>query len=340
VSAAQPLRVEAPADEAPAPSLTRRRRLRVLLHRLATVAALAVLVVLVWRAHPATLLAHLAQANLWLLGAAMALNFLQIYFKTQRMRTLLSPAATIPLGRLYAYVLIGYAGNNVLPVRGGEVVRMRLLQERERVAVGTFVGVFSAERILDAASILAVAGTLPLVAPLPAAARAGLALLAGVVIGGYVVLLALARSATVPPGAGRLRRFLGDLARGARAMKRPRLLVETMLASVASFVIEGGIILLVLRGLGMPISAGAPALVILCVNLALVAPSAPANLGAFEAGAVLALGLCGIAQAPALAFALLYHVVHVVPMTLAGAAAWARLPDEAKAPKAPSRIAA
>ncbi|HEY3354023.1 MAG TPA: lysylphosphatidylglycerol synthase transmembrane domain-containing protein [Polyangia bacterium] len=324
--------MSAPADssalraEEPAPSLTRRFRLRTFLHRFASVAAIAVLAVLIWRAHPRALLTQLLQANLWLVAAAMVLNFVQIAFKAQRMRTLLSPAIAIPLRRLYAYVLIGYAGNNVLPVRGGEVVRLRLLQQRERVAVGTFVGVFSAERILDAASVLAVAGTLPLVAPLPAPARAGLALLAGVAIGGYVVLLILARSAAVPAGAGRLRRFLGDLARGAHAMRRPRLLIENLITSIAALGVEALIIVLVLRGLGMPLSAGAPALVILCVNLALVAPSAPAHVGSFEAGAVLGLSLCGVAQAPALAFALLYHIVHLVPVTLAGAVAWARLP--------------
>jgi len=309
-------------------------------HRLgqhaASVLAIVVLAVLIWRANPAVLWSRLASANLWLLAAAMALNFGQIWFKALRLGMLLSPTTRIPLRRLFGYTLIGYAGNNVLPVRGGEVVRLRLLQQREHVPVGTFVGVFSAERILDAASVLAVAGTLPLLAPLPAAARAGLALLAGVAIGGYAVLLALAHGPSVPPDAGRFRRFVGDLARGVHVVRRPMLLVRALAASLGALGWEVLIVLLVMHGFGMPLEAAAPGLVILCVNLALVAPSVPAHVGSFEAGAVLGLTLCGIGEAPALAFALAYHVVHLVPVTIAGAIAYARLPAGERT--APARL--
>jgi hypothetical protein len=40
--------------------------------------------------------------------------------------------------------------------------------------------------------------------------------------------------------------------------------------------------------------------------------------GVLEAGGVLALSIAGVAPAPALAFALLYHAVHLVPITALG----------------------
>jgi uncharacterized membrane protein YbhN (UPF0104 family) len=40
--------------------------------------------------------------------------------------------------------------------------------------------------------------------------------------------------------------------------------------------------------------------------------------GVLEAGGVLALSIAGVAPAPALAFALLYHSIHLVPTTALG----------------------
>jgi uncharacterized protein (TIRG00374 family) len=294
---------------------------------IATVGALAVLVALVWRANPSALLAQLAQAQWWPLIAALVINFLQVALKAQRLRTLLAPVKDVPLGRLYRYTIVGYAANNVLPMRGGDVLRLALLKQREGVTVGAFVGAFSAERVLDGASVVFVAAVLPLLAPLPASARAGLALLVGLIVVGYIALLVIAAKwGQAPEGAGRVRRFVADLAGGARALRRPKPLASCLATSVGAILCEAGIILLVLRGLGLPLAPAAAPLVILFVNLALVAPNAPGNLGAFEAGAVVAVTLCGVGNTGAMAFALAYHAVHLVPLTLVGALAYATMP--------------
>ena len=302
---------------------------------LASLAALAILAYLVWRAHPRALLDRLATADWWFLAAAMAINFAQVGLKAARLRTLLLPVKRVGLGALYRYFLIGYAGNNVLPLRGGEVLRLALLRQREAVPAGAFVGVFSAERVLDGACLVAIAAVLPLLVPIPPAARAALGVLALATVGGYVALLVIAaRWGTAPEGAGRLRRFVANLALGTRALRRPALLASGLATSMGALIFEGIIIVLVMRGFALPFHAAAPPLVILFVNLALTAPNAPANLGAFEAGAVLALAVCGIGETHALAFALAYHAVHLVPVTLAGAFAYATMPTHREEPPA------
>ncbi|MBI5478810.1 MAG: flippase-like domain-containing protein [Deltaproteobacteria bacterium] len=294
---------------------------------IATIGATAILVYLVWRANPSALLTQLAAAEWWPLLLALLLNFLQVWLKAQRLRTLLQPVQDIPLGRLYRYTMIGYAGNNVLPMRGGDVMRLALLRQRESVPVGAFVGAFSAERLLDGASVVCVAAVLPLLAPLPGPARAGLAILVGITVLGYVALLLIAaRWGRAPEGAGRVRRFIADLARGGRALRKPAPLASCMGTSLGAIACEALIVVLVMRGLGLPLVAAAAPLVILFVNLALVAPNAPGNLGAFEAGAALAVTLCGVSSTGAMAFALAYHAVHLVPLTLVGAIAYATMP--------------
>ena len=64
---------------------------------------------------------------------------------------------------------------------------------------------------------------------------------------------------------------------------------------------------------------GASLLVLMAVNLALVVPFAPpANLGTLELGATLALMEYGVPKEHALAFALVYHLLQVIPIGVGG----------------------
>lgn len=51
--------------------------------------------------------------------------------------------------------LVGYMGNNVLPARGGDVIRVSLLLPRVRARARTVIGTLVAERVLDAVTLLA-----------------------------------------------------------------------------------------------------------------------------------------------------------------------------------------
>jgi uncharacterized membrane protein YbhN (UPF0104 family) len=61
------------------------------------------------------------------------------------------------------------------------------------------------------------------------------------------------------------------------------------------------------------------------VNLVLIAPTTPAQIGVLEVGAVAVLRAFGVDGHPALAFALLYHASHVIPPTVVGAVLMLRL---------------
>ncbi len=63
---------------------------------------------------------------------------------------------------------------------------------------------------------------------------------------------------------------------------------------------------------------GGTALVLIAVNMAALIPGLPANLGAFEMSCTLALQALGVPATTALSFALLYHLMHTVPVTIIG----------------------
>jgi len=117
-----------------------------------------------------------------------------------------------------------------------------------------------------------------------------------------------------------------------------------------------GEVMLVLYAVDIHLPVAAGLLILFTLNLTIVVPSTPAQVGAFEVGALVALDLLHIGHERALAFALLYHGLQVIPTIAAGlifelrlvlgrdlepaAATTASSPTDAAAPQPPQSPAA
>ena len=79
-----------------------------------------------------------------------------------------------------------------------------------------------------------------------------------------------------------------------------------------------------LASLGLPVTLQLAGLLVVATTAANVISLSPGNAGPFEAAAALVVAGVGVAAAPALAFGLLYHAAHLVPMFVLGALALVR----------------
>ena len=261
----------------------------------------------------------LSSASLPLVLAAATLNLVQVGFRAAVVRTLLLPVRVVPLSRLYRYSLTTFAANNVLPGRAGEIVRVYLLRNREGVPTAAAVALALVEKAFEVLAMLLVVAPAPLLLPgLPRSVALAVKLLA---LGGVVVWVAawlLARSVR-DPAPGQAEGWFSRLARGAQIIRRPRLALVALGFSVAGWVTDAVEVWLVLQAVGIDVPWAAAQLTLLVLNLAIAIPTTPAALGPFEAAAVGALALLGVPMAPALAFALIYHGMQIIPVTLLGA---------------------
>lgn len=270
-------------------------------------------VLLARRLDPARLRAALASASLPLVALAAAVNLAQLAVRALFVRALLAPVRLVGLARLYRYNLALFAGNNLMPARAGEWVRIELLRLEEGVPRSASLAVALVEKVLDAVALLLLALPLPLLVPsLPrAASRVALALgAAGVAALGAT--WALATFGARAPG------WWGRLARGAAVVRRGRALAAALGWSLASHAVDVAAIVVCLAALRLEVPTAAALVVLLGVTLVLALPSAPAGVGSLEVGAVAALRLVGVDEARALAFALVYHAMQVVPVTVLG----------------------
>jgi uncharacterized membrane protein YbhN (UPF0104 family) len=264
---------------------------------------------------------------LWVILAA-GLNFVNVACKTARWATMLGPLGRVGYFRLYYYLIVSYAASALLPARAGEALRVYLLRRRDNIAVADSVGVVVVEKVFEVIGLLVVVSPLPWLLRLPHWADVSIWIIA---TGGIVALLAailLGRA-----GSGRF----AELRRGLLCMREPWRVGLAIGWSILAYLVDAVEIWLVLRALGIVVPWATPALVLLGANLAIAVPSTPGQLGALEAGVVAVLAIVHVPPEQALAFALVYHVMQLLPIVLVGLSG-VRLMSEAK--RAPEPVEA
>jgi uncharacterized membrane protein YbhN (UPF0104 family) len=232
--------------------------------------------------------------------------------RVRRWQALLEPIPHRQRASFFDLVRISFASgavSNLLPARAGEAVRVVELRRRRGYPAGALIAAQLAEKGIEAISLGVLFGACAL---LPGSDSTPLAVAGAIAAAAIVLLAVLPRRA--PGVAGR---FLDAL----RAVHAERSWIRSLLWSLLSDAVDLLLVGLCLRALGIEVHPAVWAMVLLSINLALLLPSTPGNLGVLEAGAVVALTASGVAAEPALAFALVYHAVHLVPGTLLGVVA-------------------
>jgi uncharacterized membrane protein YbhN (UPF0104 family) len=230
-----------------------------------------------------------------LTGGALLLLVAGFVLRAGRFRAVLGETK-VPLASIVATVLLSQAANNVLPLRAGE-----LIKTRDFVAAGHPVSQVAiaqtAEKLVEFTTMTALCA--PALVVQFGYRRPLLALIAFLV-------------AAVPALAWIVRRFRIPAARIGSAFAW----------SLGADVVEIALVAVTLRSMGLAASLRTNLLVLGAVNLAIGVPTLPGQVGTLEAGATISLRMLGVTQESALAFALLYHFVQWVPVTLGGAAVW------------------
>ena len=105
---------------------------------------------------------------------------------------------------------------------------------------------------------------------------------------------------------------------GMKGITRSGALLPVSLLSLICWVVHGMYFFLMFRALDLNVSFGASLILQMIIGLGVVLPAAPGYVGNFEYFAVLGLGLFGIVQEVALAYALLAHLFQFIPLTAVG----------------------
>ena len=218
----------------------------------------------------------------------------------------------------FGLTLVAYAGNTVLPARGGEVLRVTLMKLRSPAGLPEIVGSVIAERLFDLVAVGAMFAVLTWegVAGAPTGTfAADIAAAAIVATGaGFALYLLLRRRGHFEAFAARVRPFV----RASKLLVRPEG-AQLLGVSLLIWLFEGLTLLLVGDALALHLSIFEALLTAVVAALATSLPAGPAFAGSYDAGLLLTLHASGITGGSAVGFLLLARFVVFVPVTVVGA---------------------
>ena len=236
----------------------------------------------------------------------------------------------VPIERVAPVVLVGLLGNTVLPARLGEILRAFLIQRRERVGMSGALASILLERIIDIATLAvlgfaaaAATGVEPWIVQGTGLLAAGAVLivivLAGPGLGPIVALLPkVGRIAILRPVVAALQGRLEAFAHWSGGPHRRRAIAIATLLAAAAWGSVAASFYLIAAAVGATLSPGETLLVMAVTVLATAIPSAPAYVGTFELAAVSVATSFGVPGETALAFAILAHVLSLLPTVIGG----------------------
>jgi uncharacterized membrane protein YbhN (UPF0104 family) len=244
----------------------------------------------------------------------------------QRLWCFVRPLAASPgisRGQFLSVYLASSAAHNLLPAPAGEVLRTLYVARTYGYSVGALTAAQLLDKLVDALGLGIEALVVAAVVLLPGTLGLHITTFGCVVCVAVLLLVLGARwrpagAGPVAPPAGRIARFLSQLRVGLSLLRDPSVLLRSLGWSMLS---DAGNLLtvpLVLWALGAEAGPGAWFAVMAAARVSGLIPATPGQIGVQELGIVLVLRLFEVEQSVAIAAALVYRVVHFVPVTLLG----------------------
>jgi uncharacterized protein (TIRG00374 family) len=262
---------------------------------------------------------------------ALALFAASLVLRALRWQYMYRPHRDIRWPRLLPSLLVGYAGNNLLPLRAGELLRAQHLTEAESVPRMVSFGTFIMERCFDfiVLSSLVLAGVI--VSNEGNAYVAAGALLFAATVAGFSVAVYFANR----PGQARrlismpwplvphsLREELANLAEsfllGCSCLTGRRRFFEVSVATAAAWFLELSMYWTLTAAFGIDAGFFTIAAAGAAANVAFSIPAAQGGIGPFDLTAKKALESFSITGAAVPAYVVALHVFLVAPVSLVG----------------------
>jgi hypothetical protein len=308
-------------------------------------AGLAVSVLLLWwvlrDVSFSAVAAELAASNPTLFVLATAAATAIFALRALRWQVILKPVGPhVSFGAAWRATTIGMMINNIAPARAGELARAyALTREVPAVPLASSVASLAVDRVFDALVLLFL-GLVALLDPsLPATAQiagrsiggwagVGALLVAALLAGLYLLvvfpsamisvyeLFTRRLSATLEE---RGRSALRGFSAGLGALRSPKEFAIVFAWTVAHWLLNSLAFWLAFRAVGIDVPFTATFLVQALIAFGVAIPAAPGFFGVFEALAVASLALYGVDRASAVSFAIGFHILSFIPVTVLGA---------------------
>ena len=265
------------------------------------------------------------------------LGMLVIFYamKAYRWKLLLTPLGDFHTWRdCFGPMLSGFAVNNVLPARAGEIVRGMVFARRTRQPVASVLVTVALERIFDMLSIMVYLSlglfSLPDMPDWMRRTAMGVGGAAAVgVLGAIVFLIWTSAFVKVIHGGlavirvplslrEKVDRLLETAAQGLSSLKSPTTLALIVVVSMLQWALNAGMMYLALRSFGVDVPFAAALVLMGVVALGVAVPASPGFFGVIQVCFTDTLQIFEVSRPAVLAASIYYHMIQYIPVTLCG----------------------
>ncbi|MBN2101773.1 MAG: flippase-like domain-containing protein [Candidatus Aenigmarchaeota archaeon] len=251
-----------------------------------------------------------------ILGSAFYMS--SFIFRGLRWKILVRKKINVKLPDSVSYVIIGWAGNNIFPARGGELLRAYVTGKKEKAGTSFSLGTIVVERIFDVFTLVTILILLAFLSPFPEWVRQIILYISAILAAGVIILLILIKIEGGPfRRVKTIRDKTASFILGLKILDRNSIMPIYIL-SVISWACEILTFYSIGIATGLYISFFVAAFALIIVNIGVVIPSSPGYVGTFQFFCILALGVFSIGNNFAMGFAILVHIAEYVPTTIMG----------------------
>lgn len=289
---------------------------------------------------------RLRTANLPLFFLSAFLATVIFAIRALKWRVILDPVApALPFGPLWRATTIGMMINNLVPARVGEIARAYVLtRERREVRFTASVASLAVDRIFDAAVLFTLLFLAMLDPRFPTGAaqaekvRGGAGFAVVLMFVGLAGLYALATKperferwlagllrAVAPRFEPKALEMLHQFSSGLGVLRSPRRFALVLGWTVLHWLVNAAAFSLGFEAVGIEVPFTAALFLQGVIAIGVAIPSSPGFFGVFEAFAIVGLGVYGIANDLAVTWAIGFHLLSFIPITLIGAWYFSRL---------------
>jgi uncharacterized protein (TIRG00374 family) len=281
---------------------------------------------------PGAILVRLEHVALWPWVPLAVLSYLLGHFlRGLRSKRLVSGEATISTFEATNAVVAGYAANNVLPARLGELVRVGMLRDRSGLPLLQVLTVVFLERLLDGLALLLLLFISTRAAAVPdtlapawriAVILLGVASVAALFLviapGGIVTTAAKLAAPLRPAARDAVVEAAMRLVNGAVYLRGLGRTMEVSALSLGVWLCEAGMFVALLPAVGLAAQPATGLAAMALTNLGILLPSTPGFIGTFHYFCQQSLIARDVSPDHALTYALVVHLTFYVPITLWG----------------------
>jgi len=268
----------------------------------------------------------------WYLVPSVLFFTSSFLFRALRWKYLLLPVKEIKYSSLFSATMIGYMGNNVLPVRLGEFLRAYVIGRSADISKSAGFATIVVERLVDVIGLLVFLLIALVGATLPNQYHSVVVLIGIAAVILLIFFLGLTFfEKKVNRILDKIFRFLPDLVAeklvgitqsfvtGLRSLKEAQYYWRILLNTVLIWTVYAisAYFLILAFNFNSLYSMGIVAGIVLYLigTIGVMVPSSPGYIGTFHYAIIQALALYGVPAEPALGFAIVMHLTNYIPVT-------------------------